>query len=92
MKRSKHLEPLSHDHYEGLLVAGRLQKGFSVYSGEVGRPIQTDLGRPFQAKQHWRELAIKVAAFIQVAVVPPQRIALQMKPVGVVHQAVQQRV
>lgn len=29
MKRSEHLEPLSHDHYEGLLVAGRIKKGLA---------------------------------------------------------------
>lgn len=27
MKRSTHLEPLSHDHYTGLLVAGRILQG-----------------------------------------------------------------
>jgi iron-sulfur cluster repair protein YtfE (RIC family) len=27
MKRSEDLEPLSHDHYEGLLVAARIRKG-----------------------------------------------------------------
>lgn len=27
MKRSEHLEPLSHDHYEGLTVAARIRKG-----------------------------------------------------------------
>lgn len=29
MKRSEHLEPLSHDHYEGLMVAGRIKLGLS---------------------------------------------------------------
>ncbi len=27
MKRSEHLQPLSHDHYEGLTVAARIRKG-----------------------------------------------------------------
>ncbi len=63
-----------------------------VYSGEVGHPIQSDVGRPFQAKQHWRDLCNKVAAFVQVRIVPPQRIALQMNAVGIVYQPIQQRV
>lgn len=29
MKRSKHLTPLSHDHYEGLLIAGRIREGLN---------------------------------------------------------------
>ncbi|HMB93688.1 MAG TPA: hemerythrin domain-containing protein [Rhodothermales bacterium] len=57
MKRSKHLEPLSHDHYEGLVVAGRLQKGLSkqaspdVMAAYVAHFWKTHLAHHFQQEE-----------------------------------------
>ena len=57
MKRSKHLEPLSHDHYEGLVIAGRLQKGLSkqappdVMAAYVVHFWKTHLAHHFQQEE-----------------------------------------
>lgn len=57
MKRSKHLEPLSHDHYEGLVVAGRLQKGLSkqasldVMAAYIAHFWKTHLAHHFQQEE-----------------------------------------
>jgi hypothetical protein len=34
MKRSKQLEPLSHDHFEGLVIAGRVAKGIELEANQ----------------------------------------------------------
>lgn len=57
MKRSEHLEPLSHDHYEGLLVAGRLKKGLSkeaspeVMAAYVAHFWSSHLAKHFQEEE-----------------------------------------
>ena len=57
MKRSEHLEPLSHDHYEGLLIAGRIRKGLSrqaspeVMAAYVAHFWESHLARHFHQEE-----------------------------------------